>query len=188
MRWKVCFICIWKVSERLIDDVAFIDDLCLLYNFVCVDLKDVVLDKRSLGYLFGESDDIRMGSNIQTQSDATQSFPSDDAGSNLDIRPNRAMGSLGKSKNFSLRKMASRRNKLMKSKAQSTTSLSSIAEHRDSLEGIKAEEPEQTFKRRARNLLLVSDQPSDADDEAEVDTGGFSVAADHERNVDGMLK
>ena len=150
---------------------------------MCVDLKDTVLDKRSLEYLFGEPNDTGMRSSILNQPDTTQLFSSDKT-----ARSNRALGSLGKSKSFSLRKMASRRNKLMKSKAQSTTSLSSIAEHRDSLEGIKAEEPEQTFKRRARNLLLVSDQPSDADDEAEVDTGGFYVAAGHERNADGMLK
>ena len=45
---------------------------------MCVDLKDTVLNRRSLGYLFDKTGDTGMRSNLQTQPDATKSFSHDD--------------------------------------------------------------------------------------------------------------
>ena len=45
-----------------------------------------------------------------------------------------------------------------------------LLEHRDSLEAIKPEEPESTFKRRAQNVLLLSSEEEIARDGSEIES------------------
>ena len=68
-----------------------------------------------------------------------------------------------------MRKIGSRR-RLLRSKARSARSLPCLLEHRDSLEAIKPEEPESTFKRRAQNVLLLSSDEETARDGSEIES------------------